>query len=385
MEINENWATCLVTASCRLNSMAYLPNMLPGYKNVYFSLTKMFTKFSAVNLPRARAWVGRGELYTITDDLIKLAPQKNFELEQRLACASGAEKFCVTLNGLSAWCTDFALQMQSQMMEPLFRALGKAPQCGADFYSFFGNYGYTPFGVHDDTDHSLLWHLGPAPKTAYIWPRAAYINLTHGTLATTDYQKLLPYACRIDLKAGDLLFIPQGDFHILETQKFSATLGLTLFPDDPALECLEGARLLISSGKTLSSMGSAVLTLEQLSKLRRLALQSNGHIITKPQLGGLSDIKLNNAELQRSKLRVHPFWPLRHMSLADREVLLVRSRVMLAQANPLFSYLSEALAAGHPVSFAYLTQRSPGKITTEMITKVVRKIASLGGVVIEPI
>jgi hypothetical protein len=271
------------------------------------------------------------------------------------------------------------------MLEPLFRALGKAPQCGADFYSFLGNYGYTPFGVHDDTDHSLLWHLGPAPKTAYIWPRTTYIHLTHGTLATTEYKELLPYASRFDLKAGDLLFIPQGDFHILETQDFSATLGLTLFPDDPALECLEGARLLVSNAKTLSSMGTSVLTLGQLCTLRQLALQSNGHIITKPQLAGLSGIRLSDAELQRSKLSIHPFWPLRHMSLADRELLLVRSRVIMARANPLFSYLCEELAAGHPVSFAYLTQRLPRKISTKMLADVVRKIVNIGGVTIEPI
>ncbi|XBS71528.1 hypothetical protein ABK905_11740 [Acerihabitans sp. KWT182] len=363
--------------------MAHLPGMLPGYQDVYRSIAKMFSRFSEAHPPQVRAWVGKGERYTVADELIKLASRAELGLERRLARASASERFCVALNGLSAWCADFALRMQTRMLEPLFLALGEAPQAGADFYSFFGNYGYTPFGVHDDTDHSLLWHLGPSPKTAYVWPRAVYLSLTQGALATADYLQLMPYARRTVLQAGDLLFIPRGDFHILETRGFSATLGLTLFPDDPAQECLEGARLLVSNGKTLSSLASAALTLGQLGALRRLALESNGHIITRPALSGPAGLEASDAELQRALLRVYPFWPLRHMALAEREALLVRGRLVLARANPLFGFLCEELAAGHPVGFADLARRLPATMTTGMLADAVRNIARLGGLRVE--
>lgn len=383
MDIEPSWARRLVSASQQLTVATHLPGVMPGHAQVRESIADMFTRFSPEELPRVRAWVDGGQRYTITDALVGLADRAGLALPQRLAEASASPHYCVTFNGLSAWCEHFAQHMQARMLDPLFAELGGAPACGTDFYAFFGNYGYTPFGVHDDTDQSLLWHVGPAPKTAYIWPRATYVELTGGTLATVDYQQLLPHAQRYELQPGDLLFIPMGDFHILETREFSCTMGLTLFPDDMMLECTEALRLLAPDEKALQSVAQMPVTLEALAGLRRTAVQSNGSVITPPQLSTVRSAPPDTATLRRSTLRTRPSWPLRTAEIAGRQALFVRRRVIWGRPNALFGQLCDALVGGERVPYEQLEQQLAGKVQAEAVAELVRKVAALGGVLIE--
>lgn len=383
MDITPSWVRRLLSASQQLSVSTHLPCVMPGYDQVRESVAEMFSRFSPEELPRVRAWVDGGQRYTITDALVELASKPKLALPQRLAEACGSPHYCVTFNGLSAWCEHFAQHMQSRMLDPLFAELGSAPVCGTDFYAFFGNYGYTPFGVHDDTDQSLLWHLGPANKVAYIWPRSIYAELTGGTLATLDYKALLPHAQRSELRPGDLLFIPMGDFHILETRDFSCTMGLTLFPDDMLLECTEALRLLAPDQRALQAVAQAPVTLAELAELRRIAVQSNGHVITPPQLSAVRAPAPDTATLRRSTLRARPSWPLRTTEVAGRQALLVRRRVIWGQPNVLFKRLCDALAGGERVPYEQLERDMIGKVQAEAVAELVRKVASLGGVIVE--
>ncbi|MEB0137684.1 MULTISPECIES: hypothetical protein [unclassified Undibacterium] len=384
MNIDATWARRLVSTSQHLSLPTHLPSVMPGYDQVRETIGAMFTRFTPEKLPRTRAWVDGGQRYTITDVLVDLANNPDLALQQRLAMASGSPHYCVTFNGLSAWCESFAQHMQVQMLDPLFAALDVAPVCGTDFYMFVGNYGFTPFGVHDDTDQSLLWHLGPAPKVAYVWPRARYIELTGGTLATTDYEALLPYAQRYELQPGDLLFIPMGDFHILETREFSCTMGLTIFPDDMRLECSEALRLLVPDERTLRAIAQAPITLEQWARLRRLAVQSNGYVITPPQLGAMPKAASDLVSLRRCVLRIHASCPLLTAEVASRQALFVRGRVIWGRPNSVFSHLCAALASGELVPFETLEQQLSDKVQAEALVELVCQIAALGGVQIAP-
>lgn len=383
MDIDSSWARRLLSASQNLSVPAHLSGVMPGHGQVREAIAEMFTRFSAEELPRVRAWVDGGQRYTITDALVELAGRSELTLPERLAAASGAPHYCVTFNGLSAWCEHFAQHMQARMLDPLFAELKGAPACGTDFYAFFGNYGYTPFGVHDDTDQSLLWHLGPAAKVAYIWPRSTYVELTGGTLATVDYEALLPHAQRYELQPGDLLFIPMGDFHILETREFSCTMGLTLFPDDMLLECTEALRLLAPDERALQTVAQAPVTLAGLAELRRIAVQSNGHVITPPQLSIVRTTAPDTATLRRSTLRIRPSWPLRTAEVAGRQALFARRRVIWGRPNALFGLLCDALASGERVPYEQLEQQLAGQVQAQAVAELVRKIASLGGVIIE--
>lgn len=380
---DEGWAARLVAESNRLTTATYISQALPAHSQILSWVSDMFVHFSEQELPRVRAWVDGGQRYTITDALVKLARRPELALAERLALASGADSYCITFNGLTAWCPIFALEMQREMLSPLFRELSGAPRAGTDFYSFFGNYGYTPFGVHDDTDQSLLWHLGPATKIAYVWPRLDYQRLTGGTLSTLDYQSLLPHARRYELFPGDLLFIPQGDFHLLETRDFSATLGLTLFPDDPALECSEGLRLLAPDAGTLESISRDSLTLESLCSLRRLALESNGHVITSPCLRTLNIFPVSDAMLQSSTISVMPCWPLRAIEIAGREGLLVRRRVLWSRLNGFFKDLCETLNNTEYTAFSVLAAQFAGSVKPAVLLELIRRIYQMGGIFLE--
>ncbi|MDF0604307.1 hypothetical protein HZU77_001400 [Neisseriaceae bacterium TC5R-5] len=383
MDIKSDWANRLIIDSKQLTTTTFLAGVMPGHIDVLNSVASMFTRFSADELPNVRAWVDGGQRYTITDALIALSPQINLALDTRLAQATASPQYCVTFNGLSSWCQHFALNMQATMLTPLFEALKGAPRCGVDFYAFFGNYGYTPFGVHDDLDQSLLWHLGPAPKTAYVWPRQLYRELTGGLLATTNYESLLPHAQRFDLAPGDLLFIPQGDFHILDTREFSATLGLTLFPDDSLLECSSGLRLLLPNEQALSTRASTPVTLNELVELRRLALQSNGFVITPPQRSTLPQISTDFATLHRSMICSYRCWPLRQLQLVEHSALLVRHRIIWGRSSTLFAELCELFSKNQPIPYKELEHHFANRVQATAIAELICNIAKLGGLSIE--
>lgn len=384
MHIDPSWVSRLLEASRQLGVTAHVAHAMPGHAALLAAVARMFSRFTAQELPRVRAWVDGGQRYTITDALVNLAGRPELTLPERLAKASDSPQYCVTFNGLSAWCDAFAQDMQAHMLAPLFAGLGGPPTCGVDFYAFLGNYGYTPFGVHDDTDHSLLWHLGPGAKTAYVWPRASYVELTHGTLSTPDFAALLPHAQRHELQPGDLLFIPMGDFHLLETREFSGTLGLTLFPDDPLLECTEALRLLAPDVQALRRLAETPITLDQLAAVRRCAVQSNGHVITPPQLSAVRVSAPDLAVLRKCTLRSRPGWPLRTAHAGGRQALFVRRRVIWGRPNPLFDLLCENLADGGELPFARLEHLAAGQFQTAAVAELVRHVAALGGVVIAP-
>lgn len=382
--IAQGWARRLVEKSEGLSRPVHLPAEMLGYAPALDAIDRMFTHFSTRELPRVRAWVDGGQRYTIADALVSLAVRTDLTLEQRLALATESAEFCATFNGLTGWCPHFAACMQQEMLMPLFDALGSAPACGTDFYAFFGNYGYTPFGVHDDLDQSLLWHLGPASKIAYIWPRHLYIDLTGGTLSTTRFGPLLTHASRYELQPGDFLFIPKGDFHILEADRFSATLGLTIFPDDTPVECLEGLKLFAPDARSLAFVREQPVTLQGLVELRRAAVRSNGFVITPPEMSTLAPMAIDEADILINGLRTQSAYPLMSMRLGGREALLVRRRVIWGRPNTLFSALCETLNGAERMCFEDVRRCIAGRFESATLVGVLKSISRLGGLAVEP-
>jgi len=219
---------------------------------------------------------------------------------------------------------------------------------------------------------------------AYVWPREHYIKLTGGTLATVNYKALLTHAQRHEMHPGDLLFIPMGDFHILEASEFSCTMGLTLFPDDMLLECTEGLRLMSPNEQALKLIAQVPLKLDELVSLRRAALRSNGSLITPPNLNTARGITPDTMTLQRSALRIIPSWRLCTAEIAGRQALHVRGRIIWGRPNHLFGLLCDVLSSGDSVPFEFLEKELSGKVQVEAIAELVRKVSELGGVLIEP-
>lgn len=376
------WANNIFDRSEKLTKVAFLPRAMINPEITLDLIAAIFKKFSSRNVPQIRAWSNGGQQYTAIDELLADA-SRQLCLFERLARATRSENFCVTLNGLSSWCETFTLQMQTRILQPLFAQLGAPPVSGVDFYAFFGNYGFTPFGVHDDIDESFLWHLGPSKKIAYVWPRQSYEKLTGHTRATLSYQNLLTTAEKFELNPGDLLFIPKGDFHVLETQGFSVTLGLTLFPNVPERECEAGLRLLSPNFKTLTLVGDKNLKINELIMLRKLSLESNGYIVSAPQLlPEIKDMTLIDT-LHGPLISARKFFPLRQIRIAGREALIVRRRVIWAKQNALFPYICDYLNACIPAPYPKIMEGLSKYGDQKNISDVLVKIHALEGLSIE--
>lgn len=176
--------------------------------------------------PVLRIFVDRGLRYDLQPRLLEGVSRRGRSFESWIQRQIGYEKFCLTLNGVTRWSEPLHRLLQKRFINPLIAAFG-APIGGIDFYCFVGNYGPTPFGIHNDAEHSLLLHLGPDPKTVYLWPRRKFEKLQH---RKPQKQYIKSQAITYKLKTGDLMFIPKGDYHVLESRRFSVSLGCSLFP-----------------------------------------------------------------------------------------------------------------------------------------------------------
>jgi len=106
----------------------------------------------------------------------------------------------------------------------------KTPFGGIHFTIFLGNYGWTPFGIHQDHPGSFVnhYHLGPGEKTMYMWEEDNYVNKLGCKQNDMDAERLIPYADHIcKFKAGDIFFMPWNYYHVGNTQELS--IGLTVW------------------------------------------------------------------------------------------------------------------------------------------------------------
>lgn len=114
-------------------------------------------------------------------------------------------------------------------LAPLFERVGY-PREGVNFSIFIGNYDRTPLGIHQDSrgEAVIHFHLGPAKKTMYVWPKDEYQPLLERLgLTRADTAQLIPHAQHFEFGPGDLYFMPEGEYHIGEQAGFS--VGLTVW------------------------------------------------------------------------------------------------------------------------------------------------------------
>ena len=285
------WARRFRRASGDLHRHVFWPRFWRAPGHLLSLVEAMFSTLDRKDPPLVRVFVDAGLRYDLAARLIASPSPVSCSLDRWIASRIGHRRYCLTLNGLTRWSEDFHLLMQSTFVNPLFAAIG-APPGGADFYAFLGNYGRTPFGIHQDADHSLLLHLGPNVKYAYVWPRETYLKV-HGSAAPSfDFSSVRGSANRYSLRPGDFLFIPAGDFHVLDSRRFSVTLGFSIFPTTPTAQLQECAQYCedLRPASIATALHSA-----------RLMLASNGFVTTRPQ----------EAKPQRQgRFRVPPAFPL---------------------------------------------------------------------------
>lgn len=130
-------------------------------------------------------------------------------------------EFGVVAHHTNAYNDALAVEMY-KMLFPLYDSLGVGIK-GGDLNLFLGNYGWTPFGIHQDGkgENVIHFHLGPANKKMYLWSPDVYSKIENESLET----KIEKAEYIFDIAPGDLFFMPHGYFHIGYTPEYS--IGLT--------------------------------------------------------------------------------------------------------------------------------------------------------------
>lgn len=243
------WPRELVRRTARLTKAAAWPGAWKDAAAARGLVAEAFGAFAGRGVPAAvRVFIEGALRFDLGLRVITGAPAPGTEagFARWLDRLAGHRRFCVTLNGLTRWSEALHRCVHEDIAHPLFQAAGPPPG-GAELYVFAGNHRSTPFGAHADDEHTVLLHLGPGPKVAYVWPRRVYLQERGSALPSFDYARLRRSAQRYRLQTGDLLFIPRGDFHVLECRGFSLMLGLSLFPARGPVDRLQRA-LLESNG-----------------------------------------------------------------------------------------------------------------------------------------
>jgi hypothetical protein len=144
----------------------------------------------------------------------------------------GAGRFSVVINNLETTSPVLSATF-GQLIGAAYAGWG-VPIGGCEQVAFIGNYAGTAFGVHEGFEDAFLVHLGPGVKHFYCWSPELYRELTGDDAPTFgDYRWLLEHGQRFDLKAGDVLFLPQRVFHVGVQDQFSVSVALPFytFPD----------------------------------------------------------------------------------------------------------------------------------------------------------
>jgi hypothetical protein len=158
------------------------------------------------------------------------APEPGETVTDWAARSYGQTPFCLIFN-YAELLSDRLCRQLSGLVEPFLAQWG-IPLNGLHTTTFVGNYGYTPLGIHQDSQggNVIHFHLGPGPKTMYTWEPDDYARLAQNRPNNLDYAPLLPHAKPYTFGAGDVYYMPWNKFHIGYSDALS--VGVTVWFDN---------------------------------------------------------------------------------------------------------------------------------------------------------
>jgi hypothetical protein len=306
------------------------------------------------------------------------------------------DEYCFALNGVSAWNEDLSDSVFDNVVRPVVRTLG-TPTRGFDVYMFSGRYELTPFGIHSDSENSILIHLGPGVKTAFVWDRELYCESVSPLTCQLNNFKidgLLSLARAYELKPGDLLYIPRGDFHVMASPAYSTTLGVIPNPATRASISVALMRELIARAKDAELDASFIPGLRTQDSLQEwlmnagrelaagdailqelqdtlLGLASNGHLVPSPEC--LSPIRDFDCLLE-----VSPRYPVGLSKRLGRQKLFIRGRELSIAETQAIPRAVDRMSSGEPFTLADLSKILADNLTKEACGAVLDELVRRG-------
>ncbi|MFF9504621.1 hypothetical protein [Streptomyces sp. NPDC014656] len=172
--------------------------------------------------------------YRLTQRFVTTPPADDERAVDWLTRVAESDEECLAVNDVSSWNLELAAEVAEIVGELDAEGVHELVS-GTDVYTFVAHSGWTPFGIHKDSEPSLIFHLGPSPKEVFVWHDQPFDasgitpNPSFGRI-TFDIEAHLDTAERHLLRPGDFLCIPRDTYHVFRNLGPSAFLGLTPYP-----------------------------------------------------------------------------------------------------------------------------------------------------------
>ena len=156
--------------------------------------------------------------YRLTQRFVTTPPADGERAVDWLTRVAESDEECLAVNDVSAWNLELAAEVARIVGELDAEGVHELVS-GTDVYTFVAHSGWTPFGIHKDSEPSLIFHLGPSPKEVFVWHDRPFDasgitpNPSFGRI-TFDIEEHLGTAERHLLQPGDFLCIPQDTYHV---------------------------------------------------------------------------------------------------------------------------------------------------------------------------
>jgi hypothetical protein len=216
-----------------------------------------------------------------------------YDVFQFLSEWVGEKDSCMVFNEIESWDAPLR-EIAATVFIPALLPYLQSTTSRIDWYAFLATEGWTPFGIHDDDEISLVMNLGPGDKDIWVWEPSSLSGLDGGRKNSLSFEHLLPAANHhVTLKPGDFAAIPSGWFHVFRGAGSSALLGVSLYRRDPLLEIV--SYLSHRGHDPLEWLTSATDT----EAARRRIAAVRRHL----------DLTLESAAFSTAKVRVRPLLP----------------------------------------------------------------------------
>ena len=299
---------------------------------------------------------------------------------ERITRVFGGKRIGLVVNRTQCFHWGHWQQMRS-FLAGFHQAVG-VPLGGADSALFFGNYHYTPFGIHKDDLH-IFYFVVEGKKRMTFWPYADLagrdeVSKEPGALQRSggiflrdkeDEAQLLARATVLEGHAGDWMYWPQSYWHRAEpTDALSVSLSLGVGLRPPFFtqsgplggtwpESMRHAELPRAEGWRLPAPVRSGLRRASRPEARRVAERAQTEewtrFLSAHTLEGAAP-RAHETPLSREEWLVgFPQWPIVGVPLASEEVLLAangHSKVLEAppQVRRRLEKLVAALNSGKP-------------------------------------
>jgi hypothetical protein len=178
-----------------------------------------------------RVFIGGGGLdYSYIKSLFNTKKKENEDIKQYLTRVFDHKPFSLFLSNVERYNEKLSKAI-AELMKPLVEAYG----FGESRYNLallMGNYGYTPFGIHHDSDVGRTLHIvTKGEKTLTFWDRALMYQLTQSTERSfykqEEFDQLIPHGISHTLQPGDLFLLPVQHYHVGYVPDFNIDLVIT--------------------------------------------------------------------------------------------------------------------------------------------------------------